>query len=273
MLIRVLGFLGGTFIFAGIAAFIAIQWNAMNAPARVVATLGSGLAAFVLALLAWRETRYERAAAGLLLTAAALGPTGMLVAFDEYGSGGDWRVAVLATAATMAAQFGLTFGAIRRSTPLFLCILFGALFSVTAMDLADVDGTIVALTLGGSLVLVSVGIGRTVHRDITAPWDLIGSAAFLGGLFDAVDGTPVELVFLLVSAGFVYLSVAVRSRMLLFVATLAVLAYTGYFTGEHFADLIGWPLTVIAFGLLMIGLSAVAWRIDRDYVRRRPDQA
>jgi hypothetical protein len=129
VLIRVLGFLGGTFIFAGIAAFIAIQWNAMNAPARVVATLGSGLAAFVLALLAWRETRYERAAAGLLLTAAALGPTGMLVAFDEYGSGGDWRVAVLATAATMAAQFGLTFGAIRRSTPLFLCILFGALFS------------------------------------------------------------------------------------------------------------------------------------------------
>jgi uncharacterized membrane protein YbhN (UPF0104 family) len=61
--------------------------------------------------------------------------------------------------------------------------------------------------------------------------------------------------------------------MLLFVATLAVLAYTGYFTGEHFADLIGWPLTLIAFGLLMIGLSAVAWRIDRDYVRRRPDQA
>jgi hypothetical protein len=267
VLIRVLGFLGGTFIFAGIAAFIAMQWTAMNAPARVVVTLGSGIAAFVLALLAYREARFERAAAGLLLTAAALEPTGMLVAFDEFGSGGDWRIAILATAGTIAAQFGLTFGSIRRSTPLFLCLLFGVLFALTAMDLADVDGTIAALTLGGSLVLASVGISRTAHRDITPPWYFAGSAAFLGGLFDAIDGTPVELLFLLAAAAFVYLSVVVRSRTLLFVATLAILAYTGYFTAEHFADSFGWPLTLVAFGLLMIGLSALAWRIDQKYVR------
>ena len=29
-------------------------------------------------------------------------------------------------------------------------------------------------------------------------------------------------------------------------------------------------LTLMAFGLLMIGLSAVAWRIDRRYVRQPP---
>jgi len=64
-----------------------------------------------------------------------------------------------------------------------------------------------------------------------------------------------------------YVSVAVHSRTLLFVATLAILAYTAWFTGEHFADSIGWPLALVAFGLFLIALSALAFRIDRDYVR------
>jgi hypothetical protein len=51
------------------------------------------------------------------------------------------------------------------------------------------------------------------------------------------------------------------------VATLAILAYTGYFTSEYFVDSIGWPLALVAFGLVLIGLSAVAFRIDREYLR------
>ena len=36
----------------------------------------------------------------------------------------------------------------------------------------------------------------------------------------------------------------------------------------NFADSMGWPLALIAFGIFMIALSALAYRIDRDYVRR-----
>jgi MFS family permease len=139
VLVRVLGFLGGTFVFAGIGVFIALQWDEMNSAARVIVTLGSGLAVFVMGVLSARDVRFDKATAPLLLVAAA---------------------------------------------------------------------------------------------------------------------------------GFVYLSVLVHSRTLLVVATLAILAYTGWFTGEHFADSIGWPLALIAFGIFMIGLSAVAFRIDRDYVRK-----
>ena len=46
-----------------------------------------------------------------------------------------------------------------------------------------------------------------------------------------------------------------------------ILAYTGWFTGQHFADSVGWPIALIAFGIFMIGLSALAMRIDRLYVR------
>jgi hypothetical protein len=269
VMVRVLGFIGGTFVFAGVGVFIALQWNSMNSAARVVITLGSGVSAFVAAVLSTREARFDKATTPLFLMAAALQPAGMLVAFDEFGSGGDWRLASLATCGTMALQFAATFRAIARSTPLFMSIAFGALFWWTLFDILNVDNEVVALLLGGSLLLAAIGVNRTPHRVMTPLWYLLGSAGFLYGAFDAVEGTPLEIGFLIAAAGFVYLSVTLHSRTLLFVATAAILAYTGRFTGQHFADSVGWPIALIIFGMVMIGLSALAFRIDRDYVRAR----
>lgn len=269
ILVRVLAYLGGTFVFAGIGIFIALQWNDLNAAARVIVTLGPGLAAFALAVLATRDMRFEKAATPLLLVAAVLEPTGMLVAFEEFGTGGDWRWASLVTAGTMALQFGATFGALRRSTPLFVAILFGTVFWWTALDLLDADGTLIAIVLGASLLLTAAGVDRSGRSGITPFWYFCGAAAFLAGVFDAVESTPLEILFLAAAAGFVYASVVLHSRMLLAVATLAILAYTAWFTSQHFVDSIGWPLALMALGLLMIGLSALAVRIDRAYVRRK----
>lgn len=269
VLVRVLGFLGGTFVFAGIGVFIALQWDQLNSAARVVVTLGSGIAAFVLAVLATREPRFERAATPLFLVAAALEPTGMLVAFDEIGRGGDWRWASLITTGVTALQFGAAFGTLRRSTLLFMVILFGTVCWWTALDLLGADDTVIEMVLGASLLLTAAGVDRLGRREITPLWYFVGAAMFLYGLFDAVERTPFEIVFLAVSAGFVYASVILHSRTLLGVTTLAILAYTGWFTGQHFADSVGWPLALMAFGLFMIGLSALAFRIDRDYVRTR----
>jgi hypothetical protein len=269
VVITVLGVLGGTFVFAGIGVFIALQWDDMNAWSRVVVTLGSGAAALVLSLLAVRDERFARAHTPLLLTAAVLQPLGMLVAFDEFGTGGVWRWASLATSGAMAVQFGALVAVLHRSTPVFLAMLFGTLFWWTALDMVEADGTVAALVLGAGLVLASMGLARTRHREVTPPWYFVGGAALLHGVFEVVERTPFEIAFLAAAAGTVYLSVVVHSRALLAVATLAILAYTGWFTSEHFADSIGWPLALIAFGIFMIALSAAAYRIDRDYLRRR----
>lgn len=264
---KVFAYLGGTFVFAGIGIFIALQWSGMNAAARIIVTLGSGVAAFAMAVLASRDERYSKAAAPLFLLAGALEPTGMLVAFNELGSGGDARVAVLITCAAMALQFGAIFGGLRRGTPLFLTIFFATIFCWTALDMLDVDDELVAVVMGGSLVLAALGVDRTPHRDVAPIWYLFGSASFLYGIFDFVENTALEILFLAVAAGFVFLAATVRSRMMLFVSTVAIIAYTGWYTEEYFADAVGWPLALIAFGILLIGLSAVAVRIDRQYVR------
>jgi hypothetical protein len=260
VLVQVLSFIGGTFVFAGVGVFVALQWESMNAAARVIVTFGSGLSAFVLAVLASRDVRLDKAATPLFLVAGALEPTGMLVLFDEFGTGGDWRWASLVTSGTMALQFAATLAPLGRSTLLFLCVFFAALFWWTVLDLMGAESGIVALAVGGGLLATAIAVDRTA-------WYLFGAAGVLYGLFDAVEGTPLEVGFLIAAAGLVYLSVALRSRMVLGVSTLAIIAYTAWFTERHFADSLGWPIALIIFGLLLIGLSAVAFRIDRDYVR------
>jgi hypothetical protein len=267
VLVHVLGVLGGTFVFAGVGVFIALQWSELNAAARVLVTLGSGLIAFVLAVLGTRDRRFDKAATPLFLAAAVLEPGGMIVAFVEFGSGGDWRLASLVTSGAMAAQFALTFGVLQRSALLFLTILFGTAFFWTALDLMDADPALISVVLGTSMLLAAVGADRSGRSEITPFWYFAGATAFLYGFFDMVERTALEITFLAVAAGFVYGSVLLHSRTLLAVGTIAILAYTAYFTGEHFVDSVGWPLALVAFGLVLIGLSALAVRIDRDYVR------
>jgi hypothetical protein len=268
VIVRVLSYLGGTFVFAGIGIFIALQWDNLNPAARVIVTLGPGISALGLALLAAREERFSKATTPLLLVAAAVEPTGMFVAFKEFGTGGDWRWASLITSATMALQFGAVFARLRRSTPLLLVVFFATSFWWTAFDLLNIGEKVIALLIGGSLVLAAVGIDRSGHEDITPVMYFCGAIAFLCGFFDGVQRTAFEITFVAIAAGFVYLATVLKTRTLLFVATLAILAYVGYFTGEHFADSVGWPLALIGFGMFMIALSALAFRIDRDYVRR-----
>jgi hypothetical protein len=97
-------------------------------------------------------------------------------------------------------------------------------------------------------------------------WYLLGSIGFLSGWFEMVQDTFIELSFLVAACAGVFLSTWVRSRTLLFVSTVAILAYIGYFTAENFRDSLGWPLVLILLGLVFIALSAVAMRINKRYI-------
>ncbi len=263
---RILGYLGGIFIFAGLSIFISMNWEDMNTAARIIITLGSGLTVFVMALIASGDERYIRFKTPLYLIAAALQPTGILVAIDEFSSGGDWHHAVMITAGIMAFQQASVFWQKRDTTLLFTSLLFTLWFFGVTLDLLNVDDEFVALILGASTLSFCVGLERTPYRGLNPFWYLAGSVLFYHGLFEWVEHTAVELVFLAFACGGVFLSTWVRSRTLLFSSTVAILAYVGYFSYEHFQDSMGWPLVLIMMGMVFIALSALAMRINRRYI-------
>jgi len=267
LLTRVLSYIGGAFVFSGIAAFVALQWGEMNSVARVVITLGSGLALFILALSALHDSRFRNATVPLLLGAAALEPVGLMVAFDEFGGGGDAQVAAMLTAGTVAMQFILGFLRYQRTTMMFVGVFFASACWGLVLDLLDFEWQLAALTSGVAWLLLGVHFHRGLHAPTAPPLFFFGCWAFLSGLFEMLEDRPYEILFLAAACSMTWLGVWARSRALNFASTVAILAYTAYFTGRHFADSIGWPIALIMIGLLMIGISALALKIDRRYLR------
>jgi hypothetical protein len=92
----------------------------------------------------------------------------------------------------------------------------------------------------------------------------IGSIMAYSGLFDLVHNTSVELAYLAVTASMLYACVVLQSRALLFTTVIAMLGFIGYFTAKHFANSLGWPITLVLMGVAFLGVGTVAIRVKRQ---------
>ena len=263
---RVLAYLGGIFVLAGIGVFIALNWDALNPLARVAITLGPGLAAFAVACAQLGDARRRAARAPLFLIAAVLQPAGILVAIDEFAVSGGLRHAAAAAAAAMLLQQGAAFWKYRTTLLLSLATLFALWLLGTGLDLLGAPSKLAAVALGAGLIGWCVGLDKTAHRSMLGLWYLIGAALFYTGLFQTLERSAAELLFLAAAAGGLALSAWLASRSLLVASTIAILGYIGYFTHRHFVESLGWPLALVGLGLAMAAMSAMALRLDRRHI-------
>lgn len=260
-----LGYTGGAFVFVGIALLVSMIWEDIGGGQRVVITLGTGIVAFVIAMLCHRDQRYEKAVTPLFLIAAAVQPTGLFVFLDEFvPKTGEPILAALIVFATVTIQQGLAFLQLRRAGLLFLTLIFWLAFLATALDWLDVDEKYIAIIVGLSALFLTDWANWRGYHAITPFWYFLSGAIFLGGVFAVVEGGPLEIVYLGINGFFVFLSIRLASRSLLFVSVAGLICYLSYFTYEYFADVIGWPIALIVMGLIMIGVSAYALRLGRS---------
>ncbi len=220
-----------------------------------------------MALVCLYDKRYERAATPLFLISSLLQPTGILVMLQEYSSGGDARHGVLFMAAFMLIQQAATFWAKRRTVLAFSAILFGCIFFATLFDIWDLSEKLIGIVIGASLMCVAYALNQSRHLAIAPFWYFVGSVILMWSVFESVQNTPFELVYLGLAAMLIFLSTLVRSRSLLLVGTLAMLVYIGYYTAKHFANTVGWPIALVIIGIALIGMSALAVRINNKYIK------
>ncbi len=267
VLSKLFGYIGGIFVFAGIGVFISMYWDDFGSAARVIVTLGVGFAAFIMGLACLADKRYEKAATPLFLIASLLQPTGILVMLQEYSSGGDARHGLLLMAAYMLIQQCATFWAKRRTVLAFSAILFGCIFFANLFDIWDMDEELIGTVIGISLICIAYALNQSRHLAIAPFWYFVGAIILLWSVFEAVENTPFELVYLGLSALLIFLSTYVRSRTLLLVGTLSMLVYIGYYTAKHFANTVGWPIALVMIGIALIALSSLAVRLNNKYIK------
>lgn len=263
---RLFAYIGGTFVFAGLAIFIGMKWDDLDAIGRVSLTLGPGFCIFLLALVCTSNDRFENAATPLFLVAALLEPTGIVILLREFSAGGDPAHALMFLNFVMAVQQGCTFVARRRTVLALTTIVFASSFFAVALDQLEIDKDVIAMTIGASLVCIAWSLDRSRHRAISALVYFVGAALFLAAAHDQLRHTAAEVLFLGLTCGGVVLAVVARSRSLLLVSTAALIGYLTEFIYENFADNLGAPLLLMAIGFVLIALGAAAIGINRRFL-------
>lgn len=202
---RLFSILGGIFILAGVGSYIGMFWEDMPSAVRVIITLGLGLALSAFGIVAIRENRYPRIIVPVLVAAALMCTAGGFVYLAEYYPHSDnVAKATLAVFTFMTLHQLLMFKFFPRTLTVAMGIVFlyGALGS--AMDLADISPRIMALVLGGSLLLVSQGLAKSPFSSLVPLCMLVAAGWFNSGIYDWVDELASEKVALIVTGASVF---------------------------------------------------------------------
>ncbi|MBN0989224.1 DUF2157 domain-containing protein [Amphritea pacifica] len=90
-----------------------------------------------------------------------------------------------------------------------------------------------------------------------------GSIMVYCGLFDLVQNTRVELLYLAVAASGLYACVVLQSRALLLTTVLAMFGFMVYFSEKYFANSLGWPVTLVLLGIAFLSVGAIAIKVKQ----------
>ena len=272
ILTRLFGYVGGAFVFAGLAIYIGMRWDDLGSFGRVLLTAGPGFAALILALVCLTDEGFHGAATPLFLVAALVQPTGILVLLHEYSHGGDPAYGVLFMSIVMSIQQGCLLWAKRQTVLAFTTIVFAVGAYCVGLDLLEVDHDLMGIVLGISLGCIGWSLDRSMHRGLAGLVYFFGSLVLLSATYHAIRNTPIEVLFVGLACGLIVLSTVARSRGLLLVGTTALIAYISDFIAEHFANNLSAPVLLMIIGLLLIGAGAAAVKINNRFIRQQGNQ-
>ncbi|MDD5299646.1 MAG: DUF2157 domain-containing protein [Gallionella sp.] len=143
-----------------------------------------------------------------------------------------------------------------------ICWLNGGLFDRIAM-VASANWA--NLLTGLSAMSAAYGLQKAGrHSGLAGLGYFVGSIMAYSGLFDLVHNTPVELAYLAVTASMLYACVVLQSRALLFTTVIAMLGFIGFYTAKHFANSLGWPVTLVLMGVAFLGVGTIALKVRRQ---------
>lgn len=142
-----------------------------------------------------------------------------------------------------------------------ICWLNGGLFDrLATFTSADWAG----LVVGVCLIFTAYGLQKgDRYPRLAALGYFFGSIMAYASLFDLVNNTSAELLYLAAAASMLYACVVLQSRALLFTTVIAMLGFIGYFTSKHFADSLGWPITLVLMGVAFLGVGTVAIKVKQ----------
>lgn len=276
-LINIFYTIGAIIALGGVVTLVSQNWNQIGFLGRIVVTLGISCVTYLLAMLV--QNKEQRILTQVLFVmSAVLAPLGVFVFFDEYGIELTHLIQIIVSL-FLAIMYGLAFFVRRRSILVLITTAFASwAYYATILKLLDTNfdndylkwATII---LGLAYILVAYAYKKSTTLDIQDVKEkrftentlfgfgtigVLGAGMALGDAYTVLMIIPIFAAF--------YGSVYVRSRTMLGVAGLFLIAEIVKITSQYFADSVSWPVALIGMGFLIIGIGYATFYINKKFI-------
>lgn len=273
---KMLYILGEAIVVIGIIIFIAQMWNDMSPFSHIVITLGLGLLFAALGSVLLKKQPQTDLGTVFHFMGGMLIPSGSLVLLDELNVGIDEPWVVAGTFFSIFVFYMLLNKIHKNALLTFFAILHATITTYLVLYAMVDDGSLwvdslyqyLTMILGVSYLLLAHAFKDGWNSKLIGALNFFGITGFLGAGFSlALDSGIWEVFYFLVLFGCLFLSVYLKSRTILIMSTVFLLIHVSYITGEHFADSIGWPLSLVFLGFVFIGLGYSSISINNKYIK------
>ncbi len=148
-------------------------------------------------------------------------------------------------------------------------LLFLAYSSYLISGITFFNYNIALIILTGLIYLSLTHFFRETFNKILINYlHFIGMFSILVFSFSEIIGSiPWQIFyFFILITGFI-LAAHLKSSIILIINTLALVSYIGYITAVHFADSLGWPISLIILGFIFIGLGFASFSFNKKYIK------
>ncbi len=276
---HLLYYIGGAVVSLGISVLIWQHWASLNNTTKIMSTLGSGIAAYIAAVLLSQEERFEIISGAFYFISALVMPVGLNVTFHVAGVNIDSYGVQSIIPGILLVTFLLSYFSNRKTVFMLFNISFGTwlFFSFTSFIVGSrpVFGwefsAYRVLCTGLVYALFGYYFTSTVHRALTGALYGFGVFCFLGAALALGDWKPHqnwfwELIFPGLVFAVMFLSVYLKSKAFLTFGSIYLIAYIFKITGEYFAESLGWPLVLVLTGLGLISIGYLHFNLKRKYL-------
>jgi hypothetical protein len=272
---KMLYVLGAAIVVIGIIIFVSQIWDDIGSFGRISVTLGLGFLITAIGSMLLKSKPGENIGTVFHFIGGMLIPGGAVVTLSELNVDfvSLWPVAI--TFGVIFAFYLLLNFVHKNSILTFFAIANGTAFVYLLVE-AIVDGPFyrhedlyayLTMVIGASYLLLAHAFRDGWNKEIIGVLYFFGITGFLGAAFSQVfDSVPWQMLYFIIVIGGLALSVYMRSRSILVVSTLFIIAHVSYITGEYFADSLGWPISLVILGFVFIGLGYISVNINKKYI-------
>ncbi len=274
---EVLYYFGGGVVFLGIVILLQQHWSTLGFLTKILATLGSGLAAYVVGLLFDRDERTLMASVAFFLIFVLVTPIGFWVMLDHAGFNADGYGSQSIISGIMLMGCLSSLLVFRKIIFTLFSILFATwlFFSVTSYMVADGVYFSAGAFYKYRILMVGVAYGflgrafsQLGHKSLSGllyNFGILGflSAALALGGWGAHRNVFWELVYPILVFAALFLSVQVKSKAVLVWSALFLMGYIFKITSEYFSASLGWPFALVIAGFAMMAAGFLLISIKR----------